>query len=53
MTRVCDGNAALAMDLLMASVEARDLYKRAQLAACTREAKRRGVVSVSPTEVGL
>jgi hypothetical protein len=47
------GSKAQAMDNLMHSVEARDLYKRAQLEACTREAKRRGVVSVSPTEIGL
>jgi len=52
-TRVCDGNAALAMDLLMSDVSARDLYKRAQVEACTREAKRRGVVSVCPTDIGL
>ena len=51
MTRVLDGNAALAMDVLMGSVAARDLYKRAQFEACRREAKRRGVVSVGPSDL--
>jgi hypothetical protein len=53
MVRCCDNNAALAMDLLMGDVAARDLYKRAVHAATAREAKRRGVVSVSPNEVSI
>jgi hypothetical protein len=53
LTRCCDGNAALAHDLLMADAACRDLYKRAQTEATRAEAKRRGVVSVCPTECGL
>jgi len=48
MTKRCDGNRARAEDLLMTSPEARDVYKRATKEWATREAKRRGVVSVTP-----
>jgi hypothetical protein len=52
-TRALDGNRALAEDLLMTLPEARDLYRRAISSATQKEAKRRNVVSVSPSEVGL
>jgi hypothetical protein len=51
LTRVLDGNEALAMDVLMSSPEARDLYKRAQTEATRAEAKRRKTVSVCPSEI--
>jgi hypothetical protein len=47
------GSNAVAMDELMSNPSARDLYKRACAEATRAEAKRRGVVSVCPTEVGL
>jgi hypothetical protein len=53
MRRLCNGNHALALDLLMTNVEARDLYKRAQAEACRREAKKRGVVSVGPSDLAV
>ena len=51
--RVLNGDTAKAMDELMSDVGARDLYKRAVTEATQREAKRRKVVSVCPTEVGF
>jgi hypothetical protein len=51
MIRLCNGNAAAAMDLLLADPTARDLFKRATAEGCRREAKRRGVPSVSPDMV--
>jgi hypothetical protein len=47
------GSEAVAMDELMSSPAARDLYKRACYEGTQREAKRRGVVSVGPSEIGL
>jgi hypothetical protein len=48
MTEKCDGNAARAKDMLLAHREGSALYLRAQKVWCDGEAKRRGVVSVSP-----
>lgn len=48
MTEKCGNNAALARDLLLAHREGSALYLRAQKIWCDSEAKRRGVVSVSP-----
>jgi hypothetical protein len=53
MTRLCDGNHGQAMDLLMASPDGRDLYKRATVIACQREAKRQGKPSVTPNMAGM
>jgi hypothetical protein len=53
MTRLCDGNAAQAEDLLMMNPAARDLYRLAVKLACAAEAKRRNLISVSPNEVRL
>jgi hypothetical protein len=47
------GNEAIAMDELMSSPLARDLYKRACLEATQKAAKQRGLVSVCPTDLGL
>jgi hypothetical protein len=51
MVRLCGGNRALAQDVLMANVGARDLFRQAQIEGCRKEAKRQGRPSVSPTEV--
>lgn len=51
MCRLTDGNSALALDLLLANVDARDLYRRATQAACAAEAKRRGTWSVCPSDL--
>jgi hypothetical protein len=53
MVQKCDGNAAMARDLLDGNVEARELQKRAIRVACDREARRRGVVSVTPEQAGV
>jgi hypothetical protein len=44
-------NAALAMDLLMGNVEARDLYTRAVALACAREAKLKRMPSICPSDL--
>jgi hypothetical protein len=51
MVRLTDGDAGLAMDLLMACPEGRDLYKRAVQSATQAEAKRRKTWSVCPSEI--
>jgi hypothetical protein len=49
----CDGDAARANDLMMASPAGRDLYLRAVKIACAKEAQRRGKVSISPSLIGM
>jgi hypothetical protein len=51
--RVHDGNQGKAWDALMAERDIRDLYRLACSMACAREAKLRGVASVSPNECGM
>jgi len=49
MTDRCGGNAARARDLLLANPVASEIYLRATRVWCVAEAKRQGVVSVSPS----
>jgi hypothetical protein len=51
MVRACDGNVARAEDLLMANRQAVHIYQVAVRIACTEEAKRRGLRSISPSQV--
>lgn len=53
LVEACGGDVAVAMDLIAANPEAAALQKRATHEACAREAKRRGVVSVSPDQAAL
>jgi hypothetical protein len=49
----CGGDAALANDRMMASKDGRDLYLRAVKIACSKEAQKRGKVSISPSLIGM
>jgi hypothetical protein len=53
MTRVCNGDAKRAEDLLLSIPEGRQLYMTATRIACKEEARRRDVWSVSPDQVRL
>jgi hypothetical protein len=53
MTRLCNGDRALARDILFTDAACRDLYKRATAEQCKRVAKRLGVWTVSPNEAGM
>jgi hypothetical protein len=53
MTKACNGNRALARDILFSDASCRDLYVRAQKEQCARVAKRLGRPSVSPNEAGM
>jgi hypothetical protein len=53
LTHRCGGNERLARDLLAGNPQAAELEKRAMRIACEREARRRGVVSVSPEQAGV
>jgi hypothetical protein len=51
MTKRCGGNGQRARDLLMIDNAGSELFCRAQRIACLQEAKRRGVVSISPDQL--
>lgn len=51
MIELCDGNAGLAEDILMADRTARELYRDAVRVGTNQVAQKRGVVSVGPNEV--
>jgi hypothetical protein len=53
MTKACNGNRALARDILFSDASCRDLYQRAQREQCARVAKRLGRPSVTPNEAGM
>ena len=53
MTKSCDGNRALARDILFTDPACRDLYKRATAEQCKRVAQRLGVPSVTPNVAGM
>ena len=53
MAEKLGGNSALAEDLILATAEGRDLFKRATQTSCQAEAKRRNTWSVPPNEARL
>jgi hypothetical protein len=53
MIKQCDGDAQLARDLLDSDERARDLYRLACRVGCEAEARRRGVQSIGPDQIGL